>query len=499
MYDPLKHRQEGMVPIRGYDLTDVDSIAYDNGVVPSYTHSSETMSRIPPPSSDSSGRSQFYVDLTQYGGYTTPEDSNSIYSATPQSSIAPRTPMHNPCNTVSNYNYKYTVQQMNLASPAPPTPIPKFQVFDLTCFIEDRPRVDSPISYHTPTQTYSYPQSSRYCSQPAVMEQAQEYAVVVRPHSNLPNVEEGQDEHSTIDVTDFTVTNAQTEVPSSIDMFAADFNHTNPSSDACDDQLFDSLHRVRKPADTGTVTPSVTKFDRDIRSCGTLPLKTSKTDGVFVGLPAKSIPDQTVTAVETTGTTELIDRREWMGNFVQELFDEDHTKAVFYASCITQANVAQSRGEELRKRGRLVADFERLKEYCDYVLQNLDLVDVLDNIDSGVYDDNLGDFQEDIELCLEEAMEKHDKYMEYENRKWKSKFQDDDQSVATRQRQQDMRLLAGEELLKQLDADFRMQLLDHFCHEIAKQQSKTKQKKKIKSGNQREQRRRRATGRRHRG
>jgi hypothetical protein len=183
---------------------------------------------------------------------------------------------------------------------------------------------------------------------------------------------------------------------------------------------------------------------------------------------------------EGTATTEdsfdysVADRREWMGSYIRDLFDIDETKAIFYASNIAERrhhvpSTKAEKDEKKKRKGGIIGDFVAINDYCRYVMRNLDLAEVVENIDEGVYDDHLDDFQEDIELCFEDAIAKYEKLLEAKNRKWERKGKDNGSSH-TLQVHKDLRLLAGEELMKQLETDFKMQLLDRFCEQVTKHQ-----------------------------
>ncbi|CAB9496108.1 expressed unknown protein [Seminavis robusta] len=207
---------------------------------------------------------------------------------------------------------------------------------------------------------------------------------------------------------------------------------------------------------------------------------------------------------EGTSTTEdcseydVLDCREWMGNFINDLFDQDESKAIFYASSIAERHhiptdrarkPQEDSDSKKKKKGSLLGDYMAIKDYCHYVLNNLDLAEVVENIDAGVYDNRLDDFLEDIELCLEDSIDKYETFLEHEARKWYSKHKDDG-SVHTQQRHKELRLLAGDELMKQLETDFKMQLLDHFCDQISRQKQQQKKPRRNLAARRKAQRER---------
>jgi len=91
----------------------------------------------------------------------------------------------------------------------------------------------------------------------------------------------------------------------------------------------------------------------------------------------------------------------------------------------------------------------------------------------GVYDHHIEDFQEDVELCLEEAMDSYEVAIEHDSRKWNSKLKKSDvETISMKKRLKELRETAEVELLKQFEMDFKMQLLDLVTMQIGKRQKK---------------------------
>jgi len=199
--------------------------------------------------------------------------------------------------------------------------------------------------------------------------------------------------------------------------------------------------------------------------------------------------------------TRVLERRAWLIRVVQDLFsDGDNTsKVILYASNIAKdptircrprrdSNNKHNQNNSNKKTNStntvLMNDYAEIKEFCDFVLHHVDVDQVLDNIEQGLYDNHLEDFQEDLEICLEDAMDQYEVVLEHENTKWKNNKKNGSNSDSAgtsttsntknekKCRREELRMFAGGQLLRQFETDFKMHVLDQVVFEIGQDQPK---------------------------
>ena len=120
----------------------------------------------------------------------------------------------------------------------------------------------------------------------------------------------------------------------------------------------------------------------------------------ILGQSAATSYDESNETGDSFGTT-VVDRREWMGSFLVDLFkDRDQCKSLYYATnmAMKQQNLENQRAasksgascengkQEMGTTGKnervsALVDFTELKDFCNFVMSHLDLSEVVRNID----------------------------------------------------------------------------------------------------------------------